>query len=116
VPYLSPTADVVIHETGLQVGYWRWCHALNSFAYESFVDEMARRGPGPYVPLGPAHTSRAQARARLAAEDQVGQAPPARRGASRSWRATDRDGAGGGGLGERQGPHRIVVAATPGAW
>jgi isoquinoline 1-oxidoreductase beta subunit len=43
-------ADVVIHETGLRVGYWRSVsHALNSFAYESFVDEMAlAAGQDPY--------------------------------------------------------------------
>jgi isoquinoline 1-oxidoreductase beta subunit len=32
----------VIHDTGLRVGYWRSVsHALNSFAYESFMDELA---------------------------------------------------------------------------
>jgi isoquinoline 1-oxidoreductase beta subunit len=44
VPYAIPhqLADVVIHDTGLRVGYWRSVsHALNSFAYESFMDEMA---------------------------------------------------------------------------
>ena len=44
VPYAIPNqlADVVIHDTGLRVGYWRSVsHALNSFAYESFMDEMA---------------------------------------------------------------------------
>jgi isoquinoline 1-oxidoreductase beta subunit len=44
VPYDIPNqlADVVIHDTGLRVGYWRSVsHALNSFAYESFIDEMA---------------------------------------------------------------------------
>jgi isoquinoline 1-oxidoreductase subunit beta len=44
VPYDIPNqfADVVIHDTGLRVGYWRSVsHALNSFAYESFMDEMA---------------------------------------------------------------------------
>jgi isoquinoline 1-oxidoreductase beta subunit len=43
-PYDIPnqTADVVIHETGLRVGYWRSVsHALNAFAYESFMDELA---------------------------------------------------------------------------
>jgi isoquinoline 1-oxidoreductase beta subunit len=45
VPYDIPhqLADVVIHETGLRVGYWRSVsHALNAFAYESFMDEMAK--------------------------------------------------------------------------
>ena len=44
VPYDIPhqLADVVIHDTGLRVGYWRSVsHALNSFAYESFMDELA---------------------------------------------------------------------------
>jgi isoquinoline 1-oxidoreductase beta subunit len=44
VPYDIPNqlADVVIHDTGLRVGYWRSVsHALNSFAYESFMDELA---------------------------------------------------------------------------
>jgi isoquinoline 1-oxidoreductase beta subunit len=47
VPYDVPNqlADVVIHETGLRVGYWRSVsHALNAFAYESFMDEMALAG------------------------------------------------------------------------
>jgi isoquinoline 1-oxidoreductase beta subunit len=43
-------AEVVIHDTGLRVGYWRSVsHALNAFAYESFVDEMAAAaGKDPY--------------------------------------------------------------------
>ena len=52
VPYDIPNqhADVVIHDTGLRVGYWRSVsHALNSFANESFIDEMAAAaGKDPY--------------------------------------------------------------------
>jgi len=52
VPYDIPhqLADVVIHDTGLRVGYWRSVsHALNSFANESFMDEMAlAAGKDPY--------------------------------------------------------------------
>jgi isoquinoline 1-oxidoreductase subunit beta len=34
--------DVVKHDTGLRVGYWRSVsHALNAFANESFIDELA---------------------------------------------------------------------------
>jgi isoquinoline 1-oxidoreductase beta subunit len=52
VPYDIPNqfADVVIHDTGLRVGYMRSVsHALNSFANESFMDEMAAAaGKDPY--------------------------------------------------------------------
>jgi isoquinoline 1-oxidoreductase beta subunit len=52
VPYDIPNqlADVVIHDTGVRVGYMRSVsHALNSFAYESFIDEMAAAaGKDPY--------------------------------------------------------------------
>jgi isoquinoline 1-oxidoreductase beta subunit len=44
VPYAIPnmTQDLVIHDAGLRVGYWRSVsHALNAFANESFVDELA---------------------------------------------------------------------------
>ena len=43
--------DVVIHDSGLRVGYWRSVsHALNAFANESFVDEMAAAaGQDPYA-------------------------------------------------------------------
>jgi len=52
VPYDIPNqlAESVIHDTGLRVGYWRSVsHALNSFANESFMDEMAlAAGADPY--------------------------------------------------------------------
>ena len=36
---------VVIKDTGVRVGYWRSVsHALNAFAFESFIDELARAG------------------------------------------------------------------------
>jgi isoquinoline 1-oxidoreductase beta subunit len=48
VPNLS--ASTVIHDTGLRVGYWRSVsHASNTFANESFVDELAKAaGKDPY--------------------------------------------------------------------
>jgi isoquinoline 1-oxidoreductase beta subunit len=54
VPYAIPNqfADVVIHDTGLRVGYLRSVsHALNAFANESFIDELAvaaRKDPVEY--------------------------------------------------------------------
>jgi isoquinoline 1-oxidoreductase beta subunit len=52
VPYDIPnmTQDLVIHDTGLRAGYWRSVsHALNAFANESFIDEMATAaGKDPY--------------------------------------------------------------------
>ena len=44
VPYDIPNqlGQAVIHDTGLRVGYWRSVsHALNVFANESFIDELA---------------------------------------------------------------------------
>ena len=45
------TQDLVIHDSGLRVGYWRSVsHALNAFANESFIDEMAAAaGKDPYA-------------------------------------------------------------------
>jgi isoquinoline 1-oxidoreductase subunit beta len=43
-PYNIPnmTVDTAIHDSGVRVGYWRSVsHALNAFANESFIDEMA---------------------------------------------------------------------------
>src|SRR6185436_15922488 len=52
VPYKIPNQSVgtVIHDTGLRVGYLRSVsHALNVFANESFIDEMAAAaGQDPY--------------------------------------------------------------------
>ena len=52
VPYAIPnmTQDMVIHDAGLRVGYWRSVsHALNAFPNESFIDEMAAAaGKDPY--------------------------------------------------------------------
>ena len=53
MPYDIPNTkyDMVILDSGLRVGYWRSVsHALNAFANESFVDEMAlAAGKDPYV-------------------------------------------------------------------
>ena len=42
--------DVVIHNTGIRVGYWRAVsHNMNAFANESFMDELAKAaGKDPY--------------------------------------------------------------------
>jgi len=52
VPYTIPNMrqDLVIHDAGLRVGYWRSVsHALNAFANESFIDELAAAaGKDPY--------------------------------------------------------------------
>jgi len=45
------TQDLVIHDSGLRVGYWRSVsHALNAFANECFIDEVAAAaGKDPYA-------------------------------------------------------------------
>ena len=52
-PYEIPATrhDIVKHDAGLRVGYWRSVsHLLNAFANESFVDELAREaGQDPYA-------------------------------------------------------------------
>jgi len=52
-PYAIPamTHDVIKHDAGLRVGYWRSVsHLLNAFANESFVDELAKEaGQDPYA-------------------------------------------------------------------
>jgi isoquinoline 1-oxidoreductase beta subunit len=42
--------DLIIHDTGFRVGYWRAVsHNMNSFANESFMDELAKAaGQDPY--------------------------------------------------------------------
>jgi isoquinoline 1-oxidoreductase beta subunit len=51
-PYAVPNTqhDLVIHDTGFRVGYWRAVsHNMNVFANESFVDELAKAaGKDPY--------------------------------------------------------------------
>ena len=53
VPYDIPnvTQELVIHDTGLRAGYWRSVsHALNAFANECFIDELAAAaGKDPYA-------------------------------------------------------------------
>ncbi|WP_310646139.1 xanthine dehydrogenase family protein molybdopterin-binding subunit [Limnohabitans sp.] len=43
--------DLVIHDTGVRVGYWRAVsHNMNAFANESFIDELAKAaGKDPYA-------------------------------------------------------------------
>jgi isoquinoline 1-oxidoreductase beta subunit len=52
-PYDIPNMrqDMIIHDAGLRVGYWRSVsHALNAFANESFIDELAvAAGKDPYT-------------------------------------------------------------------
>ncbi len=52
-PYEIPATrhDMVKHDAGLRVGYWRSVsHALNAFANESFIDELASAaGKDPYA-------------------------------------------------------------------
>lgn len=52
-PYEIPATrhEMVKHDSGLRVGYWRSVsHALNAFANESFIDELAASaGKDPYA-------------------------------------------------------------------
>lgn len=52
-PYEIPATrhEIVKHDSGLRVGYWRSVsHALNAFANESFIDELAvNAGKDPYA-------------------------------------------------------------------
>jgi isoquinoline 1-oxidoreductase beta subunit len=52
-PYEVPASrhDVVKHDAGLRVGFWRSVsHLLNAFANESFIDELAKAaGQDPYA-------------------------------------------------------------------
>jgi len=52
-PYEIPNSkhDLVIHDSGLRVGYWRAVsHNFNAFANESFIDELAAAaGKDPYA-------------------------------------------------------------------
>jgi len=52
-PYEIPASrhDVVKHDAGLRVGFWRSVsHLLNAFANESFIDELAKAaGQDPYA-------------------------------------------------------------------
>ncbi len=53
VPYAIPNMkhELIAHDAGLRVGYWRSVsHALNAFANESFIDELAHlAGQDPYA-------------------------------------------------------------------
>ena len=53
VPYSIPnlTHDLIRHDSGFRLGYWRSVsHALNAFANESFIDELAAAGKkDPYA-------------------------------------------------------------------
>jgi isoquinoline 1-oxidoreductase beta subunit len=47
----STQHDLVIHDSGFRVGYWRAVsHSMNAFANESFIDELAKAaGQDPYA-------------------------------------------------------------------
>ena len=60
---------VVIKDTGVRVGYWRSVsHALNAFAFESFIDELAKAGKPRSAAVPPRDAGGAAAPARGAGE------------------------------------------------
>ena len=88
VPYAIPNqrATVVIHDTGLRVGYWRSVsHALNVFSNESFIDELAaeaKKDPVEYRRMLLAKEPRFLNVLKIAA-DKAGWGSPAPAGRSR---------------------------------
>ena len=62
VRHPEPARHVVIHDTGVRVGYWRSVsHALNAFANESFIDELAAAAGKDPVPVPPCAARQAAA-------------------------------------------------------
>ena len=63
-PYAVPNVyiDYLQHEIGIDVGYWRSVsHALNCFAVESFMDELAYEARAGSVRVPPRHARQATA-------------------------------------------------------
>jgi isoquinoline 1-oxidoreductase beta subunit len=125
VPYDIPhqLADVVIHETGLRVGYWRSVsHALNAFAYESFMDEMAKaagKDPIEFRRVLLDRHPRLQRVLDLAAQ-KAGWGKPVPAGRARGVALMEGYGTSMAQVaeisvsGDRIRVHRVVVAADPG--
>jgi isoquinoline 1-oxidoreductase subunit beta len=125
VPYDIPNqlADVVIHDTGLRVGYWRSVsHALNSFAYESFMDELAKaagKDPFEFRRALLDKQPRLKRVLELAAE-KAGWGKPAPAGRSRGIALMEGYGTSMAQVaevsvtGNKVRVHRVVVAADPG--